>query len=942
MRPITIAVASALSLIPALNIVYIVVTTGANNISNDYIAYVGTIDQILSGTYDWRRYFRDTFVVGSHSVALPFLIRLGVIKLFQWNIYAELYIGLAVAFAKLVLLYLAYTRFVKNVFSGILWVLLAALIFSTSQINVWTYGDATLQIGLSQLGLALCVWGLTQYRGRWAGIAWMTIGGFVASFSGGGGPLVWPVALLGLVLLGYRKVAQYVTWLCAAAVAALPYVLYMVLAPKAANRQTLSLFSYEFIVRAIGWPFSQQFSVEAATRHGVIGLGLAAVGLILIWAKCHTAELIQVVPALLVLAFSTANIWVISVFRGTVGLAPWYAAHFILFWIGLLGLAHVFWANRRNPTVRRPLGYGATSIAGSAWALVLVSALLFLYSKSNITYTDKVMYLYSRSPASESCLRNYRTAPTYCEEYLFQWGVGNPGIVARLAEPLERHQISAFAPRQQWSLQGDYVLDTVRLDETPGVPDIQWIENHTPQSVPWSDYHHLNLYLHAPNAILWTMAIPANVEQADFRSAIAMNEYAPILDAADGVTFEISVLREGMADEVLFSEHLTQYQREWHPISIQLEAYAGQTITLRLAAKPGSNVSADWAVYRYPHIDLLVAQENNIAPQPNRDRFIPARSNEDMQFSISDETIWRTANMQRAGEPPNGSTTWVVQQDPMLYNAQPLNLCLADYSHIVVRMAASADIDPRAIELYMQFAGEQLTKREQTVRIPLLSGGGLHDYSYDLKLLELPASARLTELRLDPVYAAAPTGANRVQIADFRLIRSDNSGGCAESAPVPTANDFRFDLARNEDWIEMNMQRLPSNDPTLQTWEVAIDPILQFNGRLNICMADFTHAYVRMAASPDIQARGLQIFFQFDDQAGFLDDDRHSAHIPLFSDGLMHTYSVDLSGFARQPGTRLTAIRLDPVYRSTAEGPNRIQLGDFRLIHGGKTSACAN
>jgi len=53
-----------------------------------------------------------------------------------------------------------------------------------------------------------------------------------------------------------------------------------------------------------------------------------------------------------------------------------------------------------------------------------------------------------------------------------------------------------------------------------------------------------------------------------------------------------------------------------------------------------------------------------------------------------------------------------------------------------------------------------------------------HTYTYPLRLLGLPAAARLGGLRLDPVYATASGGTNTVQIADFRLIHGPQGDGC--------------------------------------------------------------------------------------------------------------------------------------------------------------------
>ncbi|HMV49383.1 MAG TPA: hypothetical protein PKD31_16615, partial [Blastocatellia bacterium] len=105
-----IALAASLTLLPILNILWIVVSTGANVVSNDYYFYVGMIDLILAGKYDWHHFFRDTFIAGAHCMALPMLVRLVIVKLTDWNVYFELYTGFVLALLKLILLHRTFTH----------------------------------------------------------------------------------------------------------------------------------------------------------------------------------------------------------------------------------------------------------------------------------------------------------------------------------------------------------------------------------------------------------------------------------------------------------------------------------------------------------------------------------------------------------------------------------------------------------------------------------------------------------------------------------------------------------------------------------------------------------------------------------------------------------------------------------------------------------------
>lgn len=772
-----------LTLIPIIRITSIVASTGANNVSNDYITYGPLVDQMLSGKYNWSlsNYFQDTFLGGAHSFAFPFLIRLAIIKYFHWDIYLELYIGLITTVLKLFLLYDSLTYGTQRTNSLFLLPMLSALVFAVSQINVWTFGDAALQIGFTQLGVALAVWGLVRFEGRSRGVALSVLGGVMASWSGGGGLPIWPMVLIGMIMLNYRQTRFYALWFGGASLAILPYVAAIVLWPKARATGAMSLLNYEFIIAAIGWPFSQNFSLPAAETAGWTGSALCLLGLSLLYANRHNVVPKRSSAPLMLLTYTIINIWLVSAFRGSgaAGLAPWYTGHFILFWVGLLGLAYAVCLNRvSHPAASARLVRGL-SFSTSLWGFVVTGILTYLYATSNITYADKVMYLYSRSPTSAACLRNYRTAPTYCEQYLFQWGVGRPTLIAALAQPLERHNLSVFAPHQRWTLQGDYVLDTVHTQKVLGAGDIGWSADLSAASASWQDYRHLNLFLHSPNTVSWTVTLPANATQVAFHSAVAMSTRTPNLPGTDGATFEVYVDQTTGASKLAFSKHLDPNQRQWHPFSVSLDAFIGQTITIRLTSDGGRNIAADWAMYRYPYIDLVLDTSRPVAPAPRQGRFIPQRTAADVRFDISDSSLWEVTNMQRLLTGTSTPPEWSLNQAPQMSYNRPLSICLADYTHFYVRMAAETETLPRAMKIYFRVDSQPAFDEAHSVTIPLLPGRDVHDYSYDLKLLGLPSATHLTGIRLDPIFSLAPLHGERAQIVDFRLIRGNGPTGCA-------------------------------------------------------------------------------------------------------------------------------------------------------------------
>ncbi|MEJ5310792.1 MAG: hypothetical protein WHX52_13585 [Anaerolineae bacterium] len=759
-----------LTLLPVFRTTLIVLTTGANNLSNDYLRFTYLIGRILDGGYNWQNYFRDTFWNG-HSLALPVLVYLAVAKFAHWNVYVEMCVGIVMGIVRLALLYDAFVHAKGQKINWVLWPMLSALIFSVSQMNVFTFGFTNIHMMLNQLGVALGVWGLARFPNRWVGVLCVSCGGIIAALSWGVGVMAWPALSIGLLLAQFRRGAHYGVWTLSGALAALPYIVFMFLQPTPAAVKSftvVSWFNTSFILNALGRPFVNGIGMNVgpillAELSGGGGIILVVVGVLLLRAAKSKTQWMKAAPAIALIVYSLLSIWQASVFRNNV--APWYTTPAMSFWIGLLGLVYVIWNSRQ---VTESAFYRLKTIYGFG----IVIAVGCLYVGANVSYEDKVFHLFSRSPASAACLRNYRTAPTYCEGYLFQWGVGQSGIVSLLGKVLERHNLSVFAPRQRWTLQGDFVLDTVRVAKTPGVPDTFWSTGMTASPVSWAHYQHLNLFLHAPNTVEWTVTLPPNTKRATFYSAVATGK----LTSAGGITFEVAILPAGENRELAFS-HYVAATRRWQPFQLSLDQYAGSTITIEIASH-SEDSTGGWGVYRYPYIEVVLhpdspIEEVIVAPSNTDVGTSVTLTASDFRFDVTNARLWDVTGMTPV---PGQQAVWeVVAHDPNLRYTPPFSICLFDYTHIYVKMAASPDITPRALQVYYLLDGQSAFHEAQSLTIPLLADGESHAYTYDFKLLALPQQTYLTGIRLDPVYSVTSTGDSHVQIEDIRLIHGQNT-----------------------------------------------------------------------------------------------------------------------------------------------------------------------
>jgi hypothetical protein len=548
------------------------------------------------------------------------------------------------------------------------------------------------------------------------------------------------------------------------------------------------------MLTALGYPFANQIGVGGLLQHqgalvvGMLGAGLAAIGIYLSAHPSSSASRPAALPAWLLICWGIFN--VVQTVLSRFYLAPWYTTAFMPFWFGLVGLAHYFIHHPTNNPVglpdqpgRLPIGWRTIQVGWSGACLFVIGTSYFI---TNLDYRDKSFYLDSRSPASAACLRNYRTAPTYCEGLVFQWGVGNPTYLADLAYPLEKHSLAIFAPRQQWTLQGDFVLDAVSVLETPGVPGISWYDEKTRQPAPWSDYHHLNLLLHAPNQIAWGLDLPGGVEQAVFRTSLALDQSLPA-SGADGVRFRLLVQEEGGEPELVLKIRLTPREKEWQDIEYSLSDYKGQTVKLILAADPRGNTQGDRLLLRYPRLDLKLSpkaqhRNNTVAPS-NTDlspRF-PRISSDSVRLEPPGGDNWQAlgVNLLTNSSSSERSASSGVEVNQAFEYSQTLEICLHDFSHFFVRMSAGEDQKPLALQVHYKLVDQRDFEEWASFWIPLLADGKSHRYGYDLKLIQADQDARITGLRLVPGQQSGASGNRRVMIEEVGFIANGGPRFCA-------------------------------------------------------------------------------------------------------------------------------------------------------------------
>ncbi|MEM9538795.1 MAG: hypothetical protein AAGA60_04700 [Cyanobacteria bacterium P01_E01_bin.42] len=778
-----------MTFLPLGNILRIIFSTGTNVVSNDLAYYTSAIDQFLSGTYNFIHLFRDSFS-GSHIMAIPLFVRLIVAYFSGWNIYWEISIGIFLFICQLFLLHDSLTRLSYS--SWLKWLLLpllSCLIFSTVHINIFTFGETCLALGFVGFGVNLGIWGLTRFSPDWTGILLLGIGGIIAAWSWGVGVMFIPVSFLGLFLFGYRKKFFYCLLMLTASIALSPYIFHLLLR-GGGNSKILTLFNFPLLIKAIGLPFGLGKQILVGIGFygtGAIGFIFLLVIALFIWLRRSREFIKSATPALMILAFALLSLWQITSFRDD--LAPWYVTPFMNFWLGILGLAYILYLYPGSRSIGKKnfLNIFSRTRSARVYSSLIFFSLTYFFLMSGITYQDKIFYLSSRIPAAAACLQNYKTAPTYCEEHLFQAGYGDFTSIQKLAEPLEKHQLSVFSSQQTKTLQGDFILDTARVQDTPDRRLIYWSPDFGQTVSSWQDYRHLNLVIPTLGEVTWRVKIPQNTQKAIFQTAIAMQN-----SQANPVSFAIEIEAENGVRSDRLVKTLKRNRRSWYPVSIPLTQYSGQTISLHFQVNSRQENSQAIGIYRYPSIDLNLQPKKNVAETrgvipSNTDLspIFPTKTPRDFQFDLRDRNLWKIDGLEMSSPEIDPTSKWFVESLPpsLEYNA-PLNLCWLDYTYFSIDIAVSPAIHPQALKVDYRSNNRETFHKDDYFKIPLIADGQIHGYTYKIRLLDLEKEARLAGIRIHPfvVHGILKTGEqkeeNWVKITDIRFLHREGNSFC--------------------------------------------------------------------------------------------------------------------------------------------------------------------
>lgn len=582
-----------LALVPLARMSYVVATTGADCITNDDILFVSLTESMLSGTYDWSRYFQDTFINGHCCAAVQaLLLILGPAA--SWNQYTLCFVGMAMAALRAHIT----ARFLCSAASaGLYWPTLAIvswMLFSFSQVSILTTGIFSVMWQSCLLFMTLGAYLLWRCPGRLSATFASCVLGILACWSLALALPGWLVYSALVILRGAHKKARCMVIAAGAAIASVPY-LFFVLSGSSHSRkfsdQYVHWFDAAFLVNALG----RTFANDSGSRFGSLpGSELAGtVGLVgfamLVAVMIGSVRLRRVLTPCLVLGvWSMTVLAMIGVVRS--GIAPWYALISAWFWSGLTAASTFVLVDCVKPGAARY----RVGLAAMLPCLVLLAVAVWTW-QCNKSYIDKQYYLENRTPVSASILRNYEIAPEAFACYVFKL----PGLsVAVTGKMLERNKWSVFSRRQTWEMQGDSIFPLAAgYPRGVDLAGCSWIRGTNETSGgDFRSPRHLNLCVHADNVATWRVSLPGKAHSLVLKTAVVLGRRAASTHPAAGWSL---TLEEKNGQSKLEKVSGSARDRR-QAIRLDLSSYRGKELSILF----GNSSAGSAVVFEYPVIEV--------------------------------------------------------------------------------------------------------------------------------------------------------------------------------------------------------------------------------------------------------------------------------------------------------------------------------------------------
>lgn len=181
-----------------------------------------------------------------------------------------------------------------------------------------------------------------------------------------------------------------------------------------------------------------------------------------------------------------------------------------------------------------------------------------------------------------------------------------------------------------------------------------------------------------------------------------------------------------------------------------------------------------WQLAKYRLSSFAESKESILQHEFSR----PIQTSNDYKFDIYEPSSWKFIDM----VPENSAVdaSWILGEKPRMVYMQPLDICLSDYTHVMIVMSKSPYVRSKSNIMHIYYQLDDQEQYEEPISIVLLPEEIPIEYFYDLRLLNLDPQVRMSRFRFDPIGRGSEREDIAVTLYDLRLIRSSEPSRCTE------------------------------------------------------------------------------------------------------------------------------------------------------------------
>lgn len=730
-----------ISLTPVIRLAFLIDFTCSNVITTDFIYSTNFLNLGLSDKPDPILMFKNSSMMG-HPQLAPLFFQLLNAKFFSLNAFCNYYLCICLMYVSTLLAFDCLTPR-RNQWSYTLLPLLSLLQFSLCLSSEFFYSFSLVCDTLTRLSLALGIWAIARVHNNLVAAILMFVSGCICSTCGASFVVAcW--STFGLLLLALRRIERpfLISYLLGLCISALPILLISIEGKFRVDPGAAGLAIIPRFIASVGMAFLNDTAVNVEVGWKSISMGM--LGLIFLLTLSAYFIRKKNIPRFVYCCWAFALFGLLNLCctaAGRVYISAWYCTYSVFIWSSICALA--FGVLNLQKEIYPILAKGFASV-------ILLLCLIF-YMLTNRSYADKDYFRMFHSPSAESCLRNYKWAPTYAYYQLFGSKMGSLAAYLKFGNEVSLHRLSCFAARQTWSLQGDFILPVVQFVNHNPAHYAHWITERKLKSHPgYSDPEHLTLAVPTTSKVIWTLNFPSAVKQANLHFDLA----------AASRTHDTSLLIKilGKDEAPLCSPVKLNANSSWHSYSIPFDSRNSAQTTIVLECTNSRNEAEEQVLLKYPTVNCKFdSWQSASAPVHTLHPSNVDNAPDDFGSIVSTQLLdtdwqnsWTLNDIQLTDTGEFSNFVGSNAQARLTYK-RTLDIDPSNWTEFFIEFSESVNAKPRLC-LCQFFLNNGKMKNGI---IPILADEKMHRYCYELKLLQLDPGERITFMQILPVYESS-------------------------------------------------------------------------------------------------------------------------------------------------------------------------------------------